>query len=61
MPRRPFGHTGLEVHVRGRGLLRTEFDCIADDAERQALALRFAAYAPGVDCVIVGAAWQGQI
>jgi hypothetical protein len=41
--------------------LRPEFDCIAEHADRAALALRFAAYAPGVHCAIVGAAWQGQI
>lgn len=35
-------------------LLRAEFDCIAHDADWEALALRFSAYAPGVDCVIVG-------
>jgi aryl-alcohol dehydrogenase-like predicted oxidoreductase len=35
-------------------LLRGEFDCSATDDEWEALALRFAAYAPGVDCVIVG-------
>jgi hypothetical protein len=41
--------------------LRPEFDCIADHANRTAIAPRFAAYAPGADCAIVGAAWQGQI
>jgi len=35
-------------------LLRPEFDCIIGDGHWEALALRFAAYAPGVDCVIVG-------
>lgn len=35
-------------------LLRREFDCNAKDDDWEALALRFAAYAPGVDCVIVG-------
>jgi aryl-alcohol dehydrogenase-like predicted oxidoreductase len=35
-------------------LLRGEFDCSATDDEWQMLALRFTAYAPGVDCVIVG-------
>lgn len=35
-------------------VLRPEFDCIADGCDWEALALRFAAYAPGVDCVIVG-------
>lgn len=34
--------------------VRAEFDCIAPGADWEALALRFAAYAPGVDCVIVG-------
>jgi hypothetical protein len=41
--------------------LRPEFDCIVGDGDREALVLCFAAYAPGVDCAIVGAAWQGQI
>jgi len=35
-------------------LLRPEFDCIAGGGDWEALALRFAAYAPGVDCAIVG-------
>jgi aryl-alcohol dehydrogenase-like predicted oxidoreductase len=35
-------------------LLRPEFDCIIGDGNWESLALRFAAYAPGVDCVIVG-------
>ena len=35
-------------------LLRAEFDCIVGDGDWEALALRFAAYAPGVDCAIVG-------
>ena len=35
-------------------LLRREFDCIASGEDWEALALRYAAYAPGVDCVIVG-------
>ena len=35
-------------------LLRPEFDCIVGDGDWEALALRFAAYAPGVDCAIVG-------
>ena len=35
-------------------LLRPEFDCIVGDGDWETLALRFAAYAPGVDCAIVG-------
>jgi len=35
-------------------LLRAEFDCNVGDDDWEALALRYAAYAPGVDCVIVG-------
>lgn len=35
-------------------LLSREFDCSATHDDWEALALRFAAYAPGVDCVIVG-------
>jgi aryl-alcohol dehydrogenase-like predicted oxidoreductase len=35
-------------------LLRAEFDCIVGDGDWEALALRFVAYTPGVDCVIVG-------
>ena len=35
-------------------LLRNEFDGIGVGDDWEALALRFAAYAPGVDCVIVG-------
>jgi aryl-alcohol dehydrogenase-like predicted oxidoreductase len=35
-------------------LLRPEFDCIATGGGWEALALRYAAYAPGMDCVIVG-------
>jgi hypothetical protein len=31
------------------------------NGDREAPVPRFAAYAPGVDCAIVGAAWQGQI
>jgi len=41
--------------------LRPAFDCIADEAGREAIPLRFAAYASCVDCAIVGAAWHGQI
>jgi aryl-alcohol dehydrogenase-like predicted oxidoreductase len=39
---------------RRYAVMRTEFDCIVGDHGWEALALRFAAYAPGVDCVIVG-------
>lgn len=35
-------------------VLRTEFDCIDTAGDWESLALRFSAYAPGVDCVIVG-------
>ena len=41
------------------GLLRAEPGVAADDWE--ALALRFAAYAPGVDCVIVGGTDPGHL
>ena len=35
-------------------LLRPEFDCMVADGDWESLALRFSAYAQGVDCVIVG-------
>lgn len=56
-PWRQAGGPAEPAHAEYRrrfALLRPEFDCIADDADWEAIALRFAAYAPGVDCVIVG-------
>ena len=55
-PRLPEEHAArLLNHARRRcALSRPEFDCIVGDGDWESLALRFAAYAPGVDCVIVG-------
>jgi aryl-alcohol dehydrogenase-like predicted oxidoreductase len=50
----PPGETAHAEYWRRFALLRAEFDCIVDDGDWEALALRFAAYAPGVDCAIVG-------
>jgi aryl-alcohol dehydrogenase-like predicted oxidoreductase len=56
-PWRRAGATTEPAHAEYRrrfALLSPEFDCIALDADWEAIALRFAAYAPGVDCAIVG-------
>jgi aryl-alcohol dehydrogenase-like predicted oxidoreductase len=65
METRPFGRTGIRVPVLGFGAMQvgdTRFaalrapglDLAVEDLD--GLALRFSAYAPGVDCVIVGGA-----
>jgi len=57
---RPWRHAAAPdepAHAEYRrrfALLRTEFDCIVGNDDWEALALRYAAFAPGVDCVIVG-------
>ena len=60
---RRLGPSELQVPVPGfDALLRRDFDCIVADDDWVTLAQRFAAYAPGVDCVIVGGAgWQELI
>ena len=50
----PPGEPAHAEYWRRFALLRPEFDCNVGDGDWEALALRFAAYAPGVDCVIVG-------
>jgi aryl-alcohol dehydrogenase-like predicted oxidoreductase len=50
----PPGEAAHAEYARRFALLRAEFDCIVGDGDWEALALRFAAYAPGVDCAIVG-------
>ena len=57
----PPGEPAHAEYWRRFALLRPEFDCIADDADWEALALRFAAYAPGVDCAIVGGTDPGHL
>jgi aryl-alcohol dehydrogenase-like predicted oxidoreductase len=70
METRPFGRTGIRVPVLGLGamqvgdpriagpgvaaMLNGVLDLAAPDAD--GLSLRFSAYSPGVDCVIVGGA-----
>jgi aryl-alcohol dehydrogenase-like predicted oxidoreductase len=48
------GEPAHAEYWRRFALLRPAFDCIVDHGGWEALALRYAAYAPGVDCVIVG-------
>jgi aryl-alcohol dehydrogenase-like predicted oxidoreductase len=50
----PPGEPAHTEYWRRFALLRPEFDCIVEDGDWEALALRYAAYAPGVDCAIVG-------
>lgn len=63
-PWRHDAQPGEPVHAeywRRFALLRPEFDCIVGNGDWEALALRFAAYAPGVDCVIVGGTDAGHL
>jgi len=60
---RTLGRSELQLPLPGSdALLRREFDCSVADDDCVTLARRFAAYALGVDCVIVGGAgWQELI
>ena len=59
METRPFGRTGIRVPVPGFGAMQVGDPRIVEPkaaADLGGVALRFSAFAPGVDCVIVGGA-----
>ena len=59
METRPFGRTGIRVPVPGVGAMQVGDPRIVEPeaaADLDGVALRFSAFAPGVDCVIVGGA-----